>query len=583
VSLAALPFKEIWACDFEYRAMPGERPWTVCMCAKELRSGRELRLWRDELLQLRHAPFDCGPHAVLIAYAAAAELSCFLALGWPLPTNVLDLFAEYRVATNGVKPACGDGLLGALAIRGLAHIDVGEKDAMRRLIMERTEWAPEEQRALLDYCMSDVAGLAALLSAMLPIELSFALLRGRYGGAVARMEHVGIPIDVSLYQQVAGKWEELKHDLIEDVDAPFRVYENGHFRSAKFAAWQQARDIQNWPRTAVSGALALDDDTFLEQIALHPQFPELQTLRELRATLGRMRLIGLEIGQDGRNRCSLMPFQAITGRNLPSSRKFIFGPARWLRGFIRPSEGYGLAYLDYAGEEIALAAGQSGDERLAEAHASGDPYIAFAIAAGLAPEGATKSSHPVIRDACKVLFLGTNYGMQAVTLAQKAGLTVAEAAELLRLHRETYRVFDRWRTDTVDRALFSGRMCTAFGWRRRGCESAAATELMNWPIQSAGADLMRIASIAATEAGIEVAAPIHDAFLIVAPLDRLNASVARMRTIMTKASRVVTGGLAIRTDAKVVRWPARYMDPRGEAMWGRIMGLLERRREQQVA
>jgi len=59
-----------------------------------------------------------------------------------------------------------------------------------------------------------------------------------------------------------------------------------------------------------------------------------------------MRLIGLEIGQDGRNRCSLMPFQAITGRNLPSSRKFIFGPARWLRGFIRPSEGYGLAYLD---------------------------------------------------------------------------------------------------------------------------------------------------------------------------------------------------------------------------------------------
>jgi DNA polymerase I-like protein with 3'-5' exonuclease and polymerase domains len=173
--------------------------------------------------------------------------------------------------------------------------------------------------------------------------------------------------------------------------------------------------------------------------------------------------------------------------------------------------------------------------------------------------------------------------MQAVTLAQKAGLTVAEAAELLRLHRETYRVFDRWRTDTVDRALLSGRMCTAFGWRRRGCESAAATELMNWPIQSAGADLMRIASIAATEAGIEVAAPIHDAFLIVAPLDRLNASVARMRTIMTKASRVVTGGLAIRTDAKVVRWPARYMDPRGEAMWGRIMGLLERRREQQVA
>jgi hypothetical protein len=40
---------------------------------------------------------------------------------------------------------------------------------------------------------------------------------------------------------------------------------------------------------------------------------------------------------------------------------------------------------------------------------------------------------------------------------------------------------------------------------------------MNWPIQSAGADLMRIVCIAATEAGIELVAPVHDGFLIVAP------------------------------------------------------------------
>ena len=38
-------------------------------------------------------------------------------------------------------------------------------------------------------------------------------------------------------------------------------------------------------------------------------------------------------------------------------------------------------------------------------------------------------------------------------------------------------------------------------------------ELMNWPIQSAGADLMRLlTAIAATEAGIELAAPVHDGF-----------------------------------------------------------------------
>lgn len=42
--------------------------------------------------------------------------------------NVIDLFAEHRVETNGRKLPCGNGLLGALAIRGLAHIDAGEKD-----------------------------------------------------------------------------------------------------------------------------------------------------------------------------------------------------------------------------------------------------------------------------------------------------------------------------------------------------------------------------------------------------------------------------------------------------------------------
>jgi DNA polymerase-1 len=380
-----LPFREVWACDFEYRALPGAPPWPLCMCARELRTGREIRLWRDELFQ--GAPFDTGPDSLMVAYAAAAELSCFLQLGWPLPVNVLDLFAEHRVMTNGAKPLCGDGLIGALAIRGLAHIDAGEKDAMRRLVLDQSTWSSEQQGAIVDYCMSDVDALAALLPAI-PIDLPFALLRGRYGAAVAHMERAGIPIDVPLYGLVIERWDDLKCDLIADVDAAFGVYDDGHFREARFNNWLVARGVRNWPRTEVSGVLSLDDDSFLEQIGLHPELPELQMLRELRATLGRMRLIGLEIGPDGRNRAALKPFQAITGRNLPSASKYIFGPARWLRGFIKPAEGFGLAYLDFASEEVAIAAALSGDACLAEHYASDDPYMRFAVAAGLAPPGA---------------------------------------------------------------------------------------------------------------------------------------------------------------------------------------------------
>jgi DNA polymerase I len=578
--MASLPFKEIWCVDTEYEVAPGANPMPLCLCAHEYHSGRELRIWRDELLSLKRAPFNTGSDAIVIAYAASAELSCFLELYWPLPINVLDLFAEHRVETNGMEPICGNGLLGALAIRGLAHINAGAKQEMQKAIGDgswRQRYSPAE---ILDYCMVDAAALAALMPIM-SIDLPRALLRGRYGAAVARMERAGVPIDVPLYTRVVENWGELKRDLVRDVDQHFGIYEDMHFRFARFERCLVTRRIQNWPRTE-SGRLATDDDTFAEQVARYPEWPELQTLRELRATLDRMRVIGLEIGPDDRNRCSLMPFQPITGRNLPSNGKFIFGPARWIRGFIRPPEGYGLAYLDFASEEIAIAAALSGDQILAEHYATGDPYLRFAIGAGLAPRDATKDTHRAVRDACKSLFLGIGYGMQAPSLAQKAGITRAEAAELIRLHDETYRAFARWREKVVDQALLSGQMHTAFGWRRRGCEGAPRTELMNWPIQSAGADLMRVVCIAATEVGIEVACPVHDAFLIVSPLDRLAQDLERMREIMAQASEVVTGGLRIRVDAKIVR-AGRYMDERGSAMWDRVMELLRRRDERAAA
>ena len=88
---------------------------------------------------------------------------------------------------------------------------------------------------------------------------------------------------------------------------------------------------------------------------------------------------------------------------------------------------------------------------------------------------------------------------------------------------------------------------------------------------------MRIVCIAATEAGIEVACPVHDGFMIVSSLDRLEHDAEHMRAIMTKASSVVTGGLPIRVDCEPVRFPDRYVDKRGQAMWDRIMGLLKRR------
>src|SRR4051794_32345620 len=187
------------------------------MVARELHTGRLIRFWRDELLTLHRPPFDCGPESLFVAYYASAELGCFLALGWPMPARILDLFVEHRCATNGGRTVCGDGLVGALALRGLAHIDVSEKEAMRRLIIERTSLSEAEQVDILDYCQSDVDALAVLLPRMAPeLDVPRALLRGRYMAAVARIEWTGTPIDAALYARLEASWDILKGQLIAD-------------------------------------------------------------------------------------------------------------------------------------------------------------------------------------------------------------------------------------------------------------------------------------------------------------------------------------------------------------------------------
>ena len=71
-------------------------------------------------------PYPIGPDVLFVAYLASAELGCHLALGWPLPARVLDLYVEFRNAANGTKPPNGFGLLGALTYHGQDAMDGAE-------------------------------------------------------------------------------------------------------------------------------------------------------------------------------------------------------------------------------------------------------------------------------------------------------------------------------------------------------------------------------------------------------------------------------------------------------------------------
>lgn len=86
--------------------------------------------------------------------------------------------------------------------------------------------------------------------------------------------------------------------------------------------------------------------------------------------------------------------------------------------------------------------------------------------------------------------------------------------------------------------------------------------------------MMRIASILLTKAGIKVCAPVHDAFLIEAPLEELDEVIAQTKSLMAEASRIVLDGFELGSDVKITRHPDRYVDKRGAVMWNRVMALL---------
>jgi hypothetical protein len=96
-------------------------------------------------------------------------------------------------------------------------------------------------------------------------------------------------------------------------------------------------------------------------------------------------------------------------------------------------------------------------------------------------------------------------------------------------------------------------------------------------MQANAAEMLRLACCLAIERGIEVCAPVHDAVLICAPLDRLEDDIAATRAAMADASRIVLGGFELRSDAMRVHHPDRFQDPRGKAMWDKVIALINTR------
>jgi hypothetical protein len=239
-----------------------------------------------------------------------------------------------------------------------------------------------------------------------------------------------------------------------------------------------------------------------------------------------------------------------------------------------------VRYLGYD----PLSAGQgSGDEALKNDYAAGDIYHALARMCGLTTDTDRvrwKKENPAIRDRMKKLQLGIGYGMGVPSLARGLDRHPLIASAVIERYKRTYPVFWKARADMVMRAMLDRRIESMYGWPLRLTTSPNKRTLYNFPMQSGGAEMLRLAAWRLCEAGIVPIMLIHDGILFEeTELEKIEFA----REIMLQAGRDVCDGfeIGVDTDQMLIganhTGGARYYDKRPMAtkLWATIMDTLE--------
>ena len=301
----------------------------------------------------------------------------------------------------------GPGLIKACQRYRVKAMDQDHKDEMRRLVYEKTDHTEKTLRStgLLPQGRLLDAGMR-LFKAMRPhIDFLRAPIRGAFMMEIERMRWHGIPIDTSTYyqtEQCAGKiasamredlnrklraeaWkiykrmakgkarDTLKRMLMQMRKDKIGVYFQDVFKRKTMLALMRACGIP-LPVDPKTGKYSCATKLLKSMI---DTYPLLKVFYEDKRMIDAIKNLKLEIGSDGRNRCWLNPFGTKTGRNNPSTNRYLFGLPHTMRSYAKPPPGWAFASVDVGAEEVGIAAALSKDPVLMADYLSGDPLSAI--------------------------------------------------------------------------------------------------------------------------------------------------------------------------------------------------------------
>ena len=568
-------YTHVFAVDAEYepditKTIPKR---VVCVVYTDVFTGRVYPFWENNNngSSPRHFEYE---DVLLISYNATAEVGSYLNLFHGRPLNVWDAYIENNRLYKHIRNGKGaNTLLGTAEYYGIKDkISELEKQENINLIINNENYTPSQEKRILKYCQSDTETLRQIFIKQVEDiednnklktdkdfkrELWQILNRGRAIGCGALIERTAIPLDLPLLKKVKTYWPLVKNKLIRRFNKEVGVFTDDLvFKHDRFDEIIIKNNLAHkWLR--MKNGHFTTNKNYLKKFT---HIPIIKKINEIRGIQSLDKLLHFGIGEDGRARTNINMFETITSRTKISS-KSPFGASKWVRNFIKPSWGNYLVYLDYVSNEPAIAAYLSGDPEMLKIYQSGeDVNITAAKHFKMVPDNATKQSHPRERKIFKELYFAGLYGAGPGYLVKKLGVSMTKAKKLQSMFREKFKIYFNWIESIVEGALVHGKIETFFGWQRyikdlwvynQGRRKPIRNSLLNWPIQSHGAEVLRRAIINLTDEFFEICTTVHDAVLIQIPIPDFKSRVNLAKEIMVRSSIEVIGG-PIRVDHETI-------------------------------
>lgn len=619
--IAVLGIEEILFIDAEFRpAEPGayakyglpaeSAPCSlepICISWKKWTTSEVSTLWYQPGMA---CPIPAGENVLLVCYQAPAEWSYYLAAGWELPTNIVDLYAEHRRTVNGKLDIHGNkmgknehknsdgrtkyGLLAACEQRGVGFRNGVEKITVVTRILAGPPFSNKEVQEITDYNRDDVEDAEALFTAMLTKgeleNLGQALLRGDSTRGFAVRDRNGLPVDCDLVERLKRNWAVIRANLARVVEDKhhygvfsFDADGEAHFEQSKMVALIERLGMQTvWPKTdtgkysfADPGRGNESDKTFKQMAQLNPY---LEDLRQTKKLLEQFKVLSLPVSADGRCHGRYSPWVQATGRSSPGQGSIFAMPA-WARWLIKPGEGRGIAYVDLKSAEFGIAAGLSHDTLMCEdynamlAHEIECVYFELAKRSNVVPPNARVSDYKPVRKLWKQACLAMMYGQSPEGLSVSSGISLSEARVIQSAFKKRYATYWAWTAREIVHAHARGWIETVCGWRLNVHPESNDGTLLNFPMQATCADIMRRAITLMADSGVAVCEIVHDAVMVEDAIVSLDETIAITKDCWCEASKEVLG-FELQADCKKYIFPRHYEDDDGAQMWDVLLGLL---------